>query len=58
MAGMPGLGPFPLDRPLLVGLAYGGVCPEGAEGSRAVGLVEGFSASRFARLSSAKTTAS
>src|SRR5438309_3327748 len=40
--GCPGLAPLGLARPLVVGLAYGGVCPEGAEGSEVVETVTGF----------------
>ncbi len=47
-----------LARPLPAGFWYGGVCPEGVEGSGVVEAVTCFSASCLAKLKSAKTTAS
>src|SRR5512135_324141 len=56
--GCPGLAPLGLARPLVVGLTYGGVCPEGADGSGVVETTTCFSASCLAKDNKAKTTAS
>src|SRR5512143_2644515 len=56
--GCPGLAPLGLARPLVVGLTYAGVCPDGVDGSGVVETTTCFSASCLAKDNKAKTTAS